>query len=266
MTYTLLLLLLAMILVDVMAGAWAIAERTGQSGWIDSIWSLSLGVVGVLAALLPVAGADTMSTRQMLVAAMVGLWALRLGLHIARRTHGGGDDPRYAKMKADWGDQARGKLFLFLQIQAFFAFLLMLSVLAAARNPAPELGWFDLAGALVLLLAVIGEGVADEQLNAFRADPANRGKVCDWGLWGRSRHPNYFFQWLGWLGYALIGLNGVETYPWGLVALSGPVIMYVLLVHLSGIPPLEAHMLRARGDAFRAYQARVNAFFPGPRR
>ncbi len=266
MSYPVLILVLALACAVLMAAAWAIAARTGQSGWVDSIWSFTVGVVGLAAALVPVAGAPGFSARQMLVAAMVALWALRLGGHIAMRTRGGGDDPRYADLRKQWGDKARSQLFWFLQIQAASAFLLVVSILVAARNPAPGLTLLDGLGAMVLAVAVLGEGMADHQLTRFRADPANRGKVCDVGLWGLSRHPNYFFQWLGWLAYALIALNGVGAYPWGWLALSGPAFMYALLVYISGIPPLEAHMLRSRGAAFRAYQARVNAFFPGPPR
>ncbi len=266
MTYPLLILLLAVMLSIIMTVAWAIAEGTGQSGWVDSIWSFAVGLGGLVAALTPVVGAPGLTERQILVAVLVAAWALRLGLHIAGRTRGGGDDPRYADLRAQWGDRARVQLFLFLQIQAASAFLLVLSILVAARNPAAGLGVIDALGALVLLGAVIGEGVADRQLTRFRADPAHRGQVCDVGLWGVSRHPNYFFQWLGWLAYAVIALQGVGSYPWGWLALSGPAFMYLLLVHLSGIPPLEAHMVRSRGDKFRAYQRRVNAFFPGPAR
>ncbi|WP_341988610.1 DUF1295 domain-containing protein [Azorhizobium sp. AG788] len=266
MSYPILILALALACALLMTAAWAIAESTGQSGWVDSIWSLTVGVVGVAAALVPVAGSSGISARQIMVAGLVALWALRLGIHIAVRTQGGGDDPRYANLRDKWGEDARTQLFLFLQIQAASAFLLVVSILVAARNPAPGLGVLDAVGVGVLLVAVLGEGVADRQLTRFRADPGNRGKVCDVGLWGVSRHPNYFFQWLGWLAYAVIALNGVGTYPWGWLALTGPAFMYALLVHISGIPPLEEHMLRSRGEAFRAYQARVNAFFPGPAR
>jgi steroid 5-alpha reductase family enzyme len=64
----------------------------------------------------------------------------------------------------------------------------------------------------------------------------------------------------------VIAIDPTGGYAWGWIALSGPALMYWLLVYASGIPPLEAHMLRSRGDAFRAYQARVNAFWPGPPR
>ncbi|CDX46909.1 conserved membrane hypothetical protein [Mesorhizobium sp. ORS 3359] len=246
-----------------MALAWLIAVRTGRSGWVDAIWSFAVGVFGVWLALLATTDVDN-ERRQWLVAILVLAWSLRLGLHIALRTIGDGrDDPRYSQLKQDWGAGFAYRLFWFLQVQAAAAFLLVMSIMAAAHNPAPELGFSDLTGIVIILVAVGGEALADRQLKAFRANPANRDKVCDIGLWSLSRHPNYFFEWLGWVAYAAIAISAQPPYPWGFAALAGPVLMYWLLVHVSGIPPLEAHMLRSRGDHFRRYQARVNAFWPG---
>jgi steroid 5-alpha reductase family enzyme len=194
---------------------------------------------------------------------MAAVWSLRLGGHIARRTIGGSDDPRYAWLRKEWGAAFRPRLFLFLQIQAACGFLLAVSVMVAAHNPAARIGVSDAIGIVILIVAVLGEAIADRQLAGFRADLGNRGRVCDIGLWGVSRHPNYFFEWFGWLAYAVIAI-GSGDFAWGWAALAGPVLMYWLLVYASGIPPLEAHMLRSRGAAFRAYQARVNAFWPGP--
>jgi hypothetical protein len=111
-----------------------------------------------------------------------------------------------------------------------------------------------------------GEGVADAQLRRFRADPGHRDSICNVGLWGWSRHPNYFFEWFGWLAYVLFAIDFSGLYPWGFITIAGPLCMYWLLVHVSGIPPLEEHMLERRREAFRAYQARTNAFFPAPPR
>jgi protein-S-isoprenylcysteine O-methyltransferase Ste14 len=188
----------------------------------------------------------------------------------ARPTHPAAHAPRRrgpalcAKLQQEWGQRwKRPPVGVFLQIQAAAALLLAATIFLAARNPAPGLRWSDVAGIAVLLAAVIGEGLADAQLARFRGDPANGGKVCDVGLWGLSRHPNYFFQWLGWTGYAVIAIGPAGTWAWGWAALAGPAFMYWLLVHVSGIPPLEAHMLRSRGVAFAAYAKRVNAFWPG---
>jgi steroid 5-alpha reductase family enzyme len=142
--------------------------------------------------------------------------------------------------------------------------VLAVSLALAAHRPdvAPDLR--DMAGVALFALALVGEAVADRQLSRFAKDPRNRGRVCEVGLWAWSRHPNYFCEWLVWVAFALIAFD--PGWPWSWIALAAPILMYVLLVHVSGVPPLEAHMLRSRGGAFRAYQARVNAFFPGPPR
>lgn len=245
-----------------MAGAWLLQRLTRNAGWVDVVWSFALGAAGVAYALVPLDGAAP-TLRQWLIAALAAAWSLRLGLHILGRTRHGVEDTRYAQFRREWGDAFERRMFGFLQIQAAAAALLALAMLLAARNPRP-LSVMDLLGGVVLAAAVVGEAVADRQLHRFRADPANHGKICDAGLWGWSRHPNYFFEWLGWVAYPLFAIDLNGAYPWGWLALAAPVFMYWLLVHVSGIPPLEAQMLRSRGDAFRAYQHRVSPFIPRP--
>jgi steroid 5-alpha reductase family enzyme len=242
----------------VMALAWWVVITSGRSGWADTFWSYGTGLVGVTAVWWASSGMP--EGRALLVAALLALWALRLGTHIGRRTVNGGDDPRYAELRRDWGERYRSQLFVFLQIQAAAALVLVIAVLTAAGNPAP-LGVGDVLGIVIALCAIAGEALSDAQLSAFKADRTNAGRVCDVGLWSFSRHPNYFFEWLYWLAYPAVGLG----YPWGWLTLMAPVMMYWLLVHVSGIPPLEAHMLRSRGDRFGAYQQRVRAFWPIPK-
>ena len=257
------LLALALFASLAMAAAWTVARRPGKSGWTDTIWSYAVGLGGVFAAL---SATDAPVKRRILVAILVGSWSFRLGNHILSRTLKGKDDPRYAELRSKWGAQWPKRLFLFLQIQSGAATILLVAVLAAANNPAPAFVWSDIAGAAVLVLAIAGESLADHQLRAFAAETGNEGKVNDKGLWSWSRHPNYFFEWLGWWAYPIIGIGPSGRFPWGWAALIGPVLMYWLLVHGSGIPPTEAHMLKSRGAKFRSYQGRVNAFFPGRRR
>ena len=157
-------------------------------------------------------------------------------------------------------------MFLLAQKQALVSIPLALSMVLAAWNPSPGLRLQDAVGVVVLIVAIAGEGLSDAQLRRFRADPANRDRICDAGLWGWSRHPNYFFEWFGWLASPLLAIDFGAPTRRALAALLGPACMYWLLVHVSGIPPLEAHMLERRHDAFRAYQARTNAFFPAPPR
>ncbi|MCP8939431.1 DUF1295 domain-containing protein [Alsobacter sp. SYSU M60028] len=243
-----------------MAAAWMVARREGGSGWTDAIWSFATGAAGVAVVLWPAEGAST--GRQWLVAALIGYWGGRLGGHIASRTllHAG-DDPRYAELRREWASDFDRRLFRFLQIQALAGWVLAMSAMVAARNPAPFPSWGDAAGLVLAVLALIGESVADAQLRAFRRDPMNRGGVCDVGLWSVSRHPNYFFEWLFWLALAMFAIG---PFGWNWLALAAPAMMYWLLVHVSGIPPLEAHMLRSRGDEYRDVQRRIRPFWPIP--
>ena len=261
LTYLAALVLIAVSLSILMAGAWLVQQRSGNSGWVDTIWTFALGLVGAAAALWPIDGAAP-NARQWLVAALVALWSLRLGLHIAIRTAGITDDPRYAAFAREWGLDAPWRMFVFLQNQALGTIPLAFAIFVAARVPLDALRLQDYLGALILLTGIAGEALADAELKRFRQDPANRGRVCDAGLWRWSRHPNYFFEWFGWLAYPVIGLS--LDYPWGLATLLAPVFMYWILVHVTGIPPLEEQMLRSRGDRYRDYQLRTSRFFPLP--
>lgn len=236
--------------------AWSIRMRTGQSGWIDAVWSSATGVAGVIAALSAADG-----ERRWLAAFVIALWAGRLASHIVLRTRGKGDDPRYAALAREWGADFPRRLFIFLQIQAASSLPLIAAIAAAARAPRPFPDLFDLAGVLVMLVAVVGEGLADAQLSRFRRTGV-KGGICEIGLWRFSRHPNYFFEFLFWCGWPLLAF-GV---PQGLIALAAPAFIYYLLVHVSGVPLLEKQMRATRGEAFEAYARRVNCFFPGPPR
>ena len=238
----------------VMMVAWWWQRLVSNAGWVDAFWTFGIGLVGAVAAVTAGIG-----PRHWLVAGVVAAWALRLGTYIALRSRKGPEDTRYAKFRQDWGAAFQRRMFVFLQLQALAAAILLLPIVAAAKSPR-LLGWPDAVAVLLVLVAVVGEGQADQQMHAFRR--ANHGKVCDVGLWGLSRHPNYFFEWLYWCAYPIFAIGSDWAWP----ALAGPAMMYWLLVHVSGIPPLEAQLLRSRGDAYRLYQRRVRAFFPIPHR
>jgi steroid 5-alpha reductase family enzyme len=259
--YLLALVLIALALSVLLAIAWAVQQRTGNSGWVDTIWTFAVGGVGAASALWPVTS-GALPARQALIAALSLVWALRLGCHIAIRTTGITDDPRYAAFAQEWGRNAPHRMLIFLQNQAIGSIPLVFSIFVAAQVPAAELRAQDFIGVAILAIAIVGEALADSQLKRFRTDPANKGRVCDLSLWRWSRHPNYFFQWFGWLAYPVIAINA--GYPWGFAALLAPIFMYWILNYVTGIPPLEAQMLRSRGDAYRAYQAHTSKFFPFP--
>jgi steroid 5-alpha reductase family enzyme len=156
-------------------------------------------------------------------------------------------------------------MFLQLQSQAAVGLILALSVALAARNARPSLGLSDFLGLALLVGALTGEAISDWQLRRFRSDPANHGRICESGLWSLSRHPNYFFEWLSWLTYPLIAIDLSGYNPLGWLTLAAPTCTYWVLVHVSGSPPLEQHMLRSRGAQFRAPQARTRPFLPFPK-
>ncbi|HEY5412414.1 MAG TPA: DUF1295 domain-containing protein [Caulobacteraceae bacterium] len=249
----------------VMAAAWAWQRRAGNIGWVDVFWTFGTAAAGIVLA-FAWAGDAGWAARRWLVCAIAAIWAIRLGLYLALRVAPSPEDGRYQALRADWGASLQPRLFGFLQIQALISVALAAAVGLAADRPGPGLGLQDLIGVLIAVVAIGGEAVADRQLKAFAGDPANRGKVCDLGLWAWSRHPNYVFEWLGWFAYPAMAIDLGGAYPQGWWALAAPLLMFGVLRFGTGAPPLEAHMLRTRGEAFRAYQARVPAFIPRPPR
>jgi steroid 5-alpha reductase family enzyme len=244
--------------------AWWFQRRAGNAGWVDVFWTFATGAAAVAGALWPLPVSDAFPLRQVIVAVLAAFWAIRLGLHLRHRVRTRPEDARYAGFRREWGMRFQTRLFWFLQIQAAAAWPLAVAVLLAARNPAAGLGPTDLIALIVSAAAIFGEATADQQLARFVADARNAVDVCDQGLWAWSRHPNYFFEFLGWCAWPLFAFD--NDWPIGWLALVAPVLMYRLLVHVSGIPPLEQAMLKSRGDAFRAYQRRTSPFFPMPPR
>lgn len=252
---TLLIAWAAMIVV--MLAMWQRQRRTQNAGIVDVAWSYGTGACAAFFAAM----VEGDPTRRALVAALAGFWGLRLGTHLAlRMARDEHEDTRYRGLREKWGDNAQRNLFIFFQVQAAWAVMFALPMLAAASNPQAFGRWSDLIGIALWLIAVGGEAVADAQLNAFRRDAANRGQVCQVGLWRYTRHPNYFFEWLQWWSWLLLALGGGL---WWLAA-AGVAVMYLFLNHVTGIPPTEKRLLASRGEAYRRYQQTTQAFFPGP--
>ena len=107
-------------------------------------------------------------------------------------------------------------------------------------------------------VAIVGEAAADRQLDRFKRDPANRGRLCDVGLWRYSRHPNYFFEFVIWISYALYAAGS----PFGWSGIVSPALILYFLFRVTGIPLTEAQALRSRGEAYRRYQETTSVFVP----
>lgn len=236
-----------------MAIGWAWQKRALNIGVVDAIWAAGVGASALLYAFL---GDGALVPRGVL-AILGGIWGARLSAFLFRRVLGGAEDGRYAHMRTHWnGNQLY--IFAFFQAQALLVVLFSIPFLPAARNPVEGVTVWTLAAIAMWVSAVGGEAVADRQLARFVADPANKGRTMRAGLWRYSRHPNYFFEWLHWFAYLLLAIG--SSLWW--VALAGPVVMYLFLRYISGVPYTEAQALRTRGDDYRDYQRTTPMLFP----
>ena len=235
---------------------WLISVRLNNAGIVDVAWAALFAVLALVYALF--AHGDLV--RRVVMGGMMICWSVRLAWHLGRRVlgHIETEDPRYAELRKSWGASANRKMLLFFLFQGLTVVLLSVPVLLAASNPAPGLRPVEIAGVALWLAALIGESIADAQLRAFRADPANRGHVCKRGLWRYSRHPNYFFEWLIWCGYFVFALGS----PRGWIAAYCPLLMLWFLYKVTGIPATEAHSLASKGEEYRAYQRTTSPFVP----
>lgn len=232
-----------------------VARVNKNAGIVDAGWATGLAILSFFYASVT----DGPALRRFLLAALAGFWGLRLGSYLFfNRFVGKPEDGRYRELRSRWGDRAERNLFLFFQFQASWDVLFSLPFLAVVFNPTPALGTWDLVGSAIWTTAVLGETTADRQLARFRAQPENRGKTCNQGLWRYSRHPNYFFEWIHWFAYVFLAVGS----PYWWLTLLGPVLMGVFLLKITGIPYTEQQSLKSKAESYREYQRTTSAFIP----
>jgi steroid 5-alpha reductase family enzyme len=240
----------------IMLGLWWLGIARRNFSYVDIGWSANFTVLAVLYGLL--GSGDPL--RRALICLMYGIWSTRLALHLARRIVGEPEEGRYVKLRQDWG--ASGNLNLrflgFFEFQALLDVVLSVPMLLAVMNDAPVTHPLEALGVAVWIVALLGESIADAQLARFKRNPASKGRVCRVGLWSVSRHPNYFFEWLIWIAYALFALGS----PHGWIALAMPVLMLHFLINVTGVKATEAQALSSKGEAYREYQLSVSRFIP----
>ena len=220
--------------------------RSGDASMVDVSWSICVGLLAVAYAFFN----DGYLPRRIIVGVLAGLWSLRLATYLVRRIRRLPEDGRYQSLRSRRGamapSESSSSSFRSRHSGAFCS-RTRCCWRPGTNRPARR---SRSRGCLLWLVSVAGETLADRQLWNFRQDAGNRGRVCRHGLWRYSRHPNYFFEWLHWWCYVLLGWHA----PWGWLTLGGPLIMLWFLFKITGIPPTEEQALRSRGDAYREYQ------------
>jgi steroid 5-alpha reductase family enzyme len=230
-------------------------RRTRDATAVDAGWGASL----VLCAVLYFALGPGSTVQRTAIAVPFALENLRIA-SLVRNRLGKGEDSRYRELRRRWRERGREQLTfaIFYQAQALLAAILSVPALLASFNRNGSLAAVQWAGIALWVVAAALEWTADRQLAAFKA--AKEEGVMSRGLWRYSRHPNYFFQSLTWVAYALIAV----TAPWGWLAFLAPALILSLVLFVTGVPPAEESSLRSRGDAYRRYQAQTSVFVPWP--
>jgi steroid 5-alpha reductase family enzyme len=222
--------------------------------FVDLTGSLTYIAVALLAVLL----GPIVDGRSILLLGLVVIWAVRLGTFLFLRIQKAGKDARFDEIKPSFI-----RFLHFWTLQGLWVTLTLAAALAAitttTRKPP---GWFAGIGFLVWLLGIAIEAAADAQKNRFRADPQNKGRFIQTGLWARSRHPNYFGEIVLWIGIAIIALPVLRGWQW--VTLVSPIFVTLLLTRISGVPMLEARADAKWGgqEDYETYKERTPVLIP----
>jgi steroid 5-alpha reductase family enzyme len=252
------------ILIAMIIALWAYAVRIRDVSFIDAFWAIGM----VILAWTSWAQIDGQGRRADVILVLTSIWGLRLGWHLFARWRSHGEDPRYANIigglieTKGWSWPKTALLAVFLT-QAPLLFITSLPAqigIWASEGGRTIMGPVAWAGAMLAIIGILFESVGDAQLKAFRANPANTGKVLDTGLWRYTRHPNYFGDACTWWG---IWLVAAETGPWGWASVVGPLFLTFTLTNWSGKPLLERGLKKSR-PAYAAYVARTSGFIPWP--
>ncbi len=246
------------VVLGVLAALWALSVRLRDASIVDPFWGTGFAIVAAVALALN----QPVTNRGLLLGLLTAVWGLRLSVYLLRRNWGHGEDRRYQAMRAHQGQRFWWlSLFTVFWLQAAILWFVSLPIqVAVVDREMQPLGWLDALGVTLFVVGFVFESVGDWQLAEFKRDPSNRGRVMDRGLWRYTRHPNYFGDACVWWGLYLIATAGGAWWT-----ILSPLAMTVLLLKVSGVSLLEKTITERRPE-YAAYQARTNAFVPGPPR
>ena len=234
---------------------WLISLKTQNAAIVDVGWTLGLLICAIVYAIF----GDGDFWRKAIFLLMVGVWALRLGGYLFfTRIWGQPEEGRYQQIRKDWKTNINLKFFFFFEFQGLLDVFLSLPFLLASVNANSKILTIEYVGLLLWAGSMVGEALADAQLNKFKSNPSNKRKTCRVGLWNYSRHPNYFFEWFIWMSWLIFALGSAH----GWMVAACPALMLYFLFKVTGIPATEAQALRSRGDDYRNYQQTTSVFVP----
>ncbi|MEL7537383.1 MAG: DUF1295 domain-containing protein [Pseudomonadota bacterium] len=239
---------------------WSLSVALKDASIIDIFWGPGFVLIAWVAFLF----SDGVDARKWLLATLATLWGLRLGVYLALRNIGHGEDPRYVAMRkraeANGQSFARRSYTRVYLLQGVIMWIVSLPLqLGQTYNTPSSLGLAAIIGTALFAIGFLFEAVGDFQLSRFKTDPANKGQVMDRGLWRYTRHPNYFGNACLWWGIFVVSCENLVGL-WGLIS---PVLMTFLLLKVSGVSLLE-QSLKDTKPAYRDYVQRTSAFFPRP--
>lgn len=230
-------------------------------GIVDVAWSIGLWLIAFLYAFyfqtewfFSMSGWTSSS---FLLMTFLTVWMLRLAVYLLRtRILVGHRDKRYMAMYDKWGHNALWMMWLSCQFQGLCQIVLSISFVFVFLSYSFSI-WISVVAGLVFLIGIIGESIADYQLQQFKKHNSKKTAFCQQGLWKYSRHPNYFFEILVWVGIALLGV----TVKFGYIACLGPLFLYCLMTFMSG--PITEKSTAARcGKAYQDYQESTPMIIP----
>lgn len=234
-----------------MFGAWGVYRLTNNPSVVDVAWGLGLMVSGLI-----YLWSQPMNARLIVISSLLILWGVRLSGYIwYTRIRKGIVDKRYLKLSEDWKIARPLGFFLNFELQGLFILIMSSVFFFAATQTYQAFSILDVFGVCLVLIGIIGESVADWQLHRFQS--SHKAEVCKAGLWSYSRHPNYFFEWVVWCGFAVFGLK----HTFGCVGLLSPLVLYYIMTRITG-PLTEKGSLVKRGEAYLLYQRQTPMFFP----
>jgi len=243
------------VVMGLMALLWVLSLLLRNSSIVDPFWGTGFVIVNWLYfALTP----DGFPARKWLVAVLVTIWGLRLSAYLLWRNWGKGEDFRYRKWREEEGSQWWWKSFFkVFVLQGLLLWIISAPLLAAQiGSQAARLTILDWIALPLWAIGFFFESVGDLQLARFRANPANKGRVLDGGVWRYTRHPNYFGDSAQWWAYYLFA-----SAAGGFWTIFSPILMTALLLRVSGVALLEKTLATTK-PAYREYVQSTSAFIP----